>query len=78
MPEPDLALLQSLVERVINERRTDSERLERVERLLLHLTRTIEALPDRIALELSTMFERRLSHIEEKLDERDQPPRPPS
>lgn len=78
MPEPDLALLQTLVERVINERRIDSERLERVERLLLHLTRTVEALPDRIGLELSTMFERRFSHVEEKLEELDPRTRPPS
>jgi hypothetical protein len=64
MPDPDLTLLQNLVERSLAQQSTLAERVERVERVLLHLSRQIEALPDLVALQVSDAFERRFSRTE--------------
>ncbi|HKH35351.1 MAG TPA: hypothetical protein VKA80_14520 [Beijerinckiaceae bacterium] len=71
MPDPDLTLLQNLVERSLAQQSTLTERVERVERVLLHLSRQIEALPDLIALQVSDAFERRFSRIEAQMAELD-------
>ena len=46
MPEPSLALLQTLIERLIIEQRLVVNRLERVERVLLALRSDIKRLGD--------------------------------
>ena len=71
MADPDLALLQNLVERSLAQQATLAERVERVERVLLHLSRQIEALPDLVALQVSDAFERRFSRLEAQMAELD-------
>lgn len=78
MAEPDLTLLQNLVERSLAQQTTLAERVERVERVLLHLSRQVEALPDLVALQVSDAFERRFSRIEAEMAELDRRTRPSS
>jgi len=66
MADPDLSFLQTLIERSLAQQATLSERVERIERVLPHLSRRMEALthkvdglPDLVALQVSEAFERR-------------------
>jgi hypothetical protein len=70
MADPDLSFLQTLIEGSLAQQATFSERVERIERVLLHLSRQMEALthkvdglPDLVALQVSEAFERRFSRI---------------
>jgi hypothetical protein len=85
MPDPDLTLLQNLVERSLAQQSTLTERVERVERVLLHLSRQMDALankmdslPDLVVLQVSDAFERRFSRIEAQMAELDRRTRPSS
>jgi hypothetical protein len=85
MPDPDPTLLQNLVERSLAQQSTLTERVERVERVLLHLSRQMDALahkmdglPDLVALQVSDTIERRFSRIEAQMAELDRRTRPPS
>jgi hypothetical protein len=78
MADPDLSFLQTLIERSLAQQATFSERVERIERVLLHLSRQMEAfthrvdgLPDLVALQVSEAFERRFSRIEAQMAELD-------
>jgi hypothetical protein len=48
MADPDLSFLQTLIERSLAQQATLSERVERIERVLLHLSRQMEALTHKV------------------------------
>lgn len=80
MPEADLTLLQTLIERMIADQRQDRQMLKSMERVLLRLDERMNlldsrmgGLADEVALRLSVLFSERYGRIEDRLDRIEHP-----